>query len=357
MLQPDPHALGSNPIANSRCSTGAVDGWTAAVQSLDQLGRGLERALDLDGRLGDAARHHLATGGKRLRGRLALATGLGLGLSAEQSLAPAIAVELLHNASLIHDDLQDADRRRRGALAVWAKFDKPTALLLGDAMIAASFEALTSGAGPRLAERVRLLSACITGLAAGQCSDGARGEPLPRTIAAYEALSRAKTGLLFTLPAELVMLRWTSDATALAAARESLELVGIAFQIHDDLADVFGTKGRAVGSDLRCNRLSAPVLFHELSERPRPRSTSGGSRFDGLPLERQAEIIRSGPGVGLAMRHQQHAIQRAASAARVLPAGLRDVIAGLARDVLAASSRLAVVDDAPAQLDRAGVAH
>ena len=127
-------------------------------------------------------------------------------------------MELLHNASLIHDDLQDADRQRRGAPAVWAKFDKPTALLLGDAMIAASFEALTGGAAPRLAEQVRLLSSCITGLASGQCSDGARGEPLPRTIAAYEALSRAKTGLLFTLPAELVMLRWTSDPVALAAA-------------------------------------------------------------------------------------------------------------------------------------------
>ena len=357
MLQPDPHALGSNPIATSARSTVAMDGWTAAARHLEELEHGLERALDLDERLGDAARHHLATGGKRLRGRLALATGLGLGLSTEQSLSPAIAVELLHNASLIHDDLQDADRQRRGAPAVWAKFDKPTALLLGDAMIAASFEALTGGAAPRLAEQVRLLSSCITGLASGQCSDGARGEPLPRTIAAYEALSRAKTGLLFTLPAELVMLRWTSDPVALAAARESLELVGIAFQIHDDLADVFGTKGRAVGSDLRCNRLSAPVLFHELSERPRPRSIDGGSSFDGLPLEKQAEIIRRGPGVGLAMQHQQLVIQRAAAAARVLPAGLRDVIAGLARDVLAASSRLAALDEAPAQLNRAGIAH
>lgn len=357
MLQPDPHALGSNSVATSARSTGAMDGWTAAVRHLEELECGLQRALDLDERLGEAARHHLATGGKRLRGRLALATGLGLGLSTEQSLSPAIAVELLHNASLIHDDLQDADRQRRGAPAVWAKFDKPTALLLGDAMIAASFEALTGGITPRLAEQVRLLSACITGLASGQCSDGARGEPLPRTIAAYEALSRAKTGLLFTLPAELVMLRWTSDPIALAAARESLELVGIAFQIHDDLADVFGTKGRAVGSDLRCNRLSAPVLFHELSERPRPRSIDGGSRFDGLPLARQAEIIRRGPGVGLARQHQKLVIQRAAAAARVLPAGLRDVIAGLARDVLAASSRLTAPDEAPAQLNRAGVAH
>ncbi|MEM9382673.1 MAG: polyprenyl synthetase family protein [Planctomycetota bacterium] len=323
--------------------------WSDAVRGLDALDSELRAAVVGTDRLGRAGLDHVATGGKRLRGRLALAAGLGLQRSIYEVMPIAVAVELLHNASLVHDDLQDADRERRGAPTVWAKYDKPTALLLGDTLIARSFGELAKLHTPHLGDLTRSLADCVSGLARGQCSDGAGERDTRWTVEAYEELARAKTGLLFALPVELVCMH--ARPTDVEAAGEAFRLLGVAFQIFDDLADVCGTKGRAVGSDLRCRRFSAVVLHHRLALEaelgPRPRSTSIDDLFDRVPVEEQARYILGGPGVTATLRHQEDVLRRAAEAARPLADGLSEVLADLGTEVRRATDRLAAEHASP----------
>ena len=317
--------------------------WSDAVRGLDALDSELRAAVEGKDRLGRAGLDHVATGGKRLRGRLAMAAGLGLQRSLQEVLPIAVAVELLHNASLVHDDLQDADRERRGAPTVWAKYDKPTALLLGDTLIARSFGALAKMNTSHLGGLTGALAECVTGLARGQCSDGAGDNETRWTVDAYEELARAKTGLLFALPIELVCMH--ARPIDVDAAGEAFRLLGVAIQIYDDLADVCGTKGRAVGSDLRCQRFSAVVLHHRIAMEsdlgPRPRSTTIDDLFDRIPVEDQARHILAGPGVAATLRHQEDVLRRAGDAARPLADGLSEVLADLGAEVRRATDRLA----------------
>ena len=87
---------------------------------------------------------HLASGGSRTRAKLCIEAGLALQLHAKTIIALASSIELLHNASLIHDDLQDADATRRGRQSVWKKYGKSHAVCAGDVMIAAAFGSLAN---------------------------------------------------------------------------------------------------------------------------------------------------------------------------------------------------------------------
>lgn len=315
--------------------------WQTVSGRAEELERGLLRAVEGLGCLEDAGRHHLLGGGKRLRGRLSLAAGMGIGCPFSESLPIAVAVELLHNASLVHDDLQDLDRQRRGVLAVWAEFDKSTALLLGDAFLARAFGSLADVSGAQVGSMMRLLSECVVGLARGQGSDGTGERPLDWTTAAYEKLAREKTGLLFALPPVLVCTHVYGQGLVTKAASDAFELLGVAFQIYDDISDVAGTKGRAVGSDLRDQRLSAVVLHTRLAlaeeQRRGPRSTALDGLLNGsfhrVPIEKQAELIFAGPGIDATLRHQEEILDRAIEAGHVLPEGLRDVLNDIAAEV------------------------
>lgn len=322
------------------------------------LERRLLDAVGPGGRVADAARYHIAVGGKRLRARLALAAGLGLGCRPAEALPIAAAVELLHNASLVHDDLQDGDRMRRGELAVWARFDRPTALLLGDTLLASAFSALAELESVHLAAMTRSLARCVAGLAAGQVSDDGIGTTW--TVEAYEDLARAKTGLLFALPCELACLHVYGDGEHAAAAGEAFSLLGVAFQILDDIADMTGSKGRAPGSDLRCGRLSAVVLHHHIasSKGRAPRPTSSRPADDALallPIEQQVQRLLDGPGVPSAIDQQDETLRRAEQAARSLPQSLRRVLREISEEVGRSTRSIVETARAEHELDRTAV--
>jgi len=321
--RPQPAALTEFP------STALADRTSVGAAAHDLALDGLEGRLRAHaarlGTLAEVARYHLDSGGKRLRGRLALDAGLAIETEPAAALAIATSVELVHHASLVHDDLQDADRQRRGQLSVWARYDKPTALLLGDALLAQAFEELGGLPGSHSGAAVVALSRCITGLARGQHSDGACASGTDRHPAAYEELARAKTGLLFALPLELLALHRFGPGPVASAAASAAALVGVAFQIYDDVADVAGEKGRAVGSDLRCRRFSAVVMHHALAVGP-----GAIDALRPLPLEKRAELVLTGPGVPRTLDHQSDVLRRAAAEAAALPLPLRGVLASLA---------------------------
>ena len=95
-----------------------------------------------------AARHHFKAGGGRTRAKLGLAAARHLALLPQQAVALATVAELLHNASLIHDDIQDKTPSRRGRLAVWAKYGSDVAILVGDLMVSAAYAVLASFPDP-----------------------------------------------------------------------------------------------------------------------------------------------------------------------------------------------------------------
>lgn len=202
----------------------------------DLLDRLEERMLAFapSGGTGEAVRHHLRSGGSRTRARFAIEAGLALALRDEAVLAIAAGCELLHNASLIHDDLQDRDHERRGARAVWALFGSEIAVCAGDILLSAAYASLAGA--PRGAELVMRAHEAVTRLVAGQGEDLAfkgRGDLGPVD---YEAMARAKSGPLLSLPFELCLLAAGQDES-LATARRAGEDFALGYQMIDDIAD------------------------------------------------------------------------------------------------------------------------
>jgi geranylgeranyl pyrophosphate synthase len=185
-----------------------------------------------------AAAYHLGSGGQRVRGRLALSSGLALGLSKRDALCIAAAAELLHNASLVHDDLQDCDAERHGQPAVWLKFGANVAVCTGDLMLSAAYAALCG------VEKVQLLPALlalvherVASAIAGQCADLNAAASAVEDAVAYQRIAVAKSGALLGLPLELALVASGHSAQA-AHARAAAQAFSVGYQIVDDLADV-----------------------------------------------------------------------------------------------------------------------
>jgi geranylgeranyl pyrophosphate synthase len=185
-----------------------------------------------------AAAYHLGSGGHRVRGRLALSAGLALGLSKLDALCIAAAAELLHNASLVHDDLQDRDAQRHGQAAVWTKFGANVAVCTGDLMLSAAYAALCDITQlHKLPALLALVHERVASAIAGQCADLDTAASAVDDVAAYKRIALAKSGALLGLPLELALL--ASDHGAWAEhAQGAAHAFAVGYQVVDDLADV-----------------------------------------------------------------------------------------------------------------------
>jgi geranylgeranyl pyrophosphate synthase len=180
----------------------------------------------------------------------------------EEGIVLAAAVELLHNASLVLDDVQDNDEMRRGRASVWRTFGRSQAINLGTFLIAQS---------TALAARLRgispLFAATLREATAGQSAEIDFHTATP-TLTDYERMAEAKTGALFALSANsaAILARLPEDLAAIIG--HAFARLGAAYQVQDDLSDALGLKGRArAGLDLREGKANSIVLFH-LALRP-----------------------------------------------------------------------------------------
>jgi len=231
-----------------------------------------------------AMRHLLFPGGKRLRPALAFAAAEAVGATPERALPVAVAVELVHTYSLVHDDLpcMDDDDERRGRPTVHVLYGEATAVLAGDALLAAAFEHLAaeaveapasavarrSRAGPsQIAAALRDLAhaAGSQALVGGQADDLAF-EP-DADAAAVESVHARKTAALFAAAVVGGARLGGADRPALERLRRFAEQVGVAFQIADDRLDQGDDAGcslvRVLGADgarLRADQLLAEAL-------------------------------------------------------------------------------------------------
>ena len=195
----------------------------------------------------DAASYHLSAGGQRIRAKLALHAALALGLTVSDAVSLATTVELLHNASLVHDDIQDQDLVRRGRKSVWAHFGVNTAICTGDLLLSAAYAALCKlEQSHALAAMIGLIHERTATAIDGQCADlTAHAHVAPdaaSAVARYQQIAVAKSGALLCLPIELALLASREDRH-LADARRAVEAFAVGYQIVDDLNDVQSDTG------------------------------------------------------------------------------------------------------------------
>ena len=196
------------------------------------------------------AQHHFATDGKLLRGILALASGINLGLPQHVALDWALAIEYLHNASLVHDDLCDDDVSRRNRPSVWVAFNRPTAICLGDWMIGKSFaHAAAAQSYMPHADLTGLLAQTLTRLSSGQASEFIPGQELD--IDAYTQIVSGKTTPLFVAAMEGILhLAGEDNPSQIEACHQLFSHIGIAYQIGNDLDDHAETMNAPTEGDL-----------------------------------------------------------------------------------------------------------
>jgi geranylgeranyl diphosphate synthase type II len=225
--------------------------------------RELDPGLPADlGAFAEALQYPLLAGGKRLRPVLCLATGAALGLDPPELLPTALALELVHTFSLVHDDLpaMDDDHLRRGLPTTHVRFGEDVAILVGDALLAAAFQLVaeqqTGPAERRLAVLALLARATGSGgMIGGQYLDVRAPDDLGEQ--GLERLHRLKTGALLQASVGCAVRLAAPDDDVASALEAFAGELGLLFQIVDDVLDATGSDdslGKPAGSDERHGR-------------------------------------------------------------------------------------------------------
>jgi octaprenyl-diphosphate synthase len=236
---------------------------------LDEIERGLQDAVGRHpGLAADVGAEALAAGGKRLRPLLVF---LASPREREQPYAAGVAVELVHMATLLHDDLIDRAGYRRGRASAWARYGPGAARAAGDYLFARAFAEL-SAAGDEQAVSI-LASACLS-LARGEALQRAQAHDPDTTVESYLERCALKTGKLF----EAACLLGAGRHATPDVARFGLSL-GVAFQIADDILDCTGDSfdtGKIAGTDLREGTPTLPLLLAAREDAVVRRALAGG---------------------------------------------------------------------------------
>jgi geranylgeranyl diphosphate synthase type I len=227
-------------------------------QAADQVDRLIDRYFGSPiGELNRAAAHLLTAGGKRLRPALLMLAADAVKRNSSGDLMPAaLAIELTHTFTLIHDDIMDRDSFRRGVPTVNHCWDESTAILAGDVLYARAFSFIIGAIAPEAARirAVGMLAIACDELCAGQHMDMAFASRDDVTDGEYLEMVEKKTGVLYGASAAIgAVLAGASEPEVEVLYRFGLAC-GVAFQIQDDLIDILapaGTSGKDRGSDIR----------------------------------------------------------------------------------------------------------
>jgi geranylgeranyl diphosphate synthase type II len=199
----------------------------------------------------------MAAGGKRVRPQLAM-IACGIFGGNEQEVAPAaMALEVFHNFTLLHDDVMDKAEVRRGRPTVHIQWNENTAILSGDQMMIEAYKLLAEVPADKLHKVLRLFNKMATEICEGQQYDVDFESQEHVTIEEYLKMIRLKTSVLLATALQIgSYLAGANEAQQEALYQFGIN-VGLAFQIQDDILDVWGdpkTFGKAVGGDISCNK-------------------------------------------------------------------------------------------------------
>lgn len=211
-----------------------------------------------------AGRPEAAPAGKALRPALVFGCAEAVGGTAATALAPAVAVELVHNFSLLHDDVLDGDTTRRHRATAWAVFGPAAALLSGDALLAHASRVLAEEpVGPHTATGLRWLSEATTELIEGEQTDISFEERSHVPLGECLAMAEKKTAALLACSCALGALWAGGSPRQMEGLRRFGTHLGLAFQLTDDLLGIWGdpaVTGKPAGADLVSRKKSLPVV-------------------------------------------------------------------------------------------------
>ncbi len=244
-----------------------------------------------------------AVGGKAIRPVLAQLSAEVVGGAATSAVPAAAAVELVHNFTLLHDDVFDGDRTRRHRPAAWHVFGVPDAILTGDAMLALAFDVLAADEHPAALAGVRVLNAAVLDLVGGEQADLAFEGRHDIGVAECVAMVERKTAGLLACACALGALFAGADPAEVAVLRDFGLRLGVAFQHVDDLLGIWGdaaVTGKPVHGDLRARKKSLPVVAALTSGTPAGRELAALYEGDGHPVAaepaRAARLVEEAGG-------------------------------------------------------------
>ena len=237
------------------------------------------------------ADHLISAGGKRLRPLIAIAAARMCGGTGDACLKLATAVEFIHTATLLHDDVVDGSKLRRGKVAAHLIWGGATSVLVGDFLFARAFELMVETGSLRVLD---ILSKASSVIAEGEVLQLTRAHDLNLDQDTYLEIIRAKTAELFAAAAEAGAVSAGESPTRAAALREYGLNLGLAFQLADDVLDYGGaaeTLGKNAGDDFREGKATLPLLL--AIARSGPREAAFWERAVGRMDQTEADFRRA----------------------------------------------------------------
>ena len=258
-------------------------------------------------------------GGKAVRPAIALTAARAVGGREAAVIPGAVALELVHNFSLVHDDVMDGDRERRHRPTVWALFGVGAAILAGDAMLTLAHQVLLDDARPQGRRASSELAAATAEMIQGQAEDLAFEARVDVTEEQCLDMTGHKTAALLACAGAVGAILGGGDGRAVIALRAFGRQIGLAFQAVDDVLGIWGrpdVTGKPVASDLRQHKKTLPVVHALVSGGPGSAELSlllSNGKLDGESAVETAVAILESAGsrewaLALAERHLSEAI-------------------------------------------------
>ena len=242
-----------------------------------------------------------AVGGKAIRPALVHLAAEAVGGPASAAVPAAAAVELVHNFTLLHDDVLDGDRTRRHRATAWHVFGPDSAVLAGDALLALAFDVLAAGGHPAALTGVRVLNTAVLDLVDGEHADLAFERRHDVGVAECVAMAERKTAGLLACACALGALFGGAEPSRVDGLREFGRRLGLAFQHVDDLLGIWGepaSTGKPVHGDLRARKKTLPVVAALTSGTPAGDELAELYRrpSNAVDLARAAELVEAAGG-------------------------------------------------------------
>jgi octaprenyl-diphosphate synthase len=280
----------------------------------------LDRAGSDVGLIPEVARHLIDSGGKRLRPMLTIAAAEMCGFSGHGHIKLAAAIEFMHTATLLHDDVVDESDLRRGKLAARLLWGNQASVLVGDFLLGQAFRMMVEVAS---LEALDILSNAAAIIAEGEVMQLAAAKNTATTEDEYLAVVTAKTAALFSAAAEVGPIIAARDRAERAAFRSYGTNLGLAFQLIDDALDYGGNStelGKHVGDDFREGKITLPVVLAYRRGSDADRQFWGRVMVDGVIEDDDLEIA-------IHLMRRNRAIEDTVERARHFGAVARDALA------------------------------
>lgn len=271
------------------------------------------------------AGHLIAGGGKRLRPMLTLAGAALCGYQGERHYKLAAAVEFIHTATLLHDDVVDGSEMRRGKAAANLVFGNPATVLVGDFLFTRSFELMVEDGSLKV---LKILSAASSIISEGEVDQLTVQRQVETSEDRYLSIIGAKTAALFAAATRIAAVVAEKSEAEERALEDYGRNLGIAFQLVDDAIDydsAAGEMGKSRGDDFREGKMTLPVILAYArgneDERAFWRDAIAGHRTSDADLASAVELIQRYGAIDATRDRARHFAQRAIDAIALFPAG------------------------------------